>query len=146
MQCPPTPGPGVNRMNPNGFVAAASMTSQTSRPIRSHSSASWLTNAMLTLRKTFSRSFASSAASGDDSSTTWSLIVASSAAARCVASGVVAPTSRGTPLRRAGRIARVDALGGEGEVEVRRRRSARSARAPRGTDRSSCRGTSSTGG
>ena len=76
MQWPPTPGPGVNRMNPNGFVAAASMTSQTSRPIRSHSSASWFTSAMLTLRKTFSRSFASSAASGDESSRTLSLIVA----------------------------------------------------------------------
>ena len=98
MQCPPTPGPGVNFMNPNGFVAAALMTSQTSRPIRSHSSASWLTNAMLTLRKTFSRSFASSAASGDDSSTTWSLMLRSSAAARFVACGVVAPTRRGTPF------------------------------------------------
>ena len=66
MQWPPTPGPGVKRMNPNGLVAAASMTSQTSRPIRSHSSASWLTNAMLMLRKTFSSSFAISAASGDE--------------------------------------------------------------------------------
>ena len=81
------PGPGVNFMNPNGFVAAALMTSQTSRPIRSHSSASWLTNAMLTLRKTFSRSFASSAASGEDSSTTWSLMLRRSAAARVVACG-----------------------------------------------------------
>ena len=98
MQCPPTPGPGVKRMNPNGFVAAASMTSQTSRPIRSHSSASWLTNAMFTFRKTFSRSLASSAASGEDSSMTLSLIRPSSAAARCVAAGVVAPTSRGTPF------------------------------------------------
>ena len=98
MQCPPTPGPGVNFMNPNGFVAAALMTSQTSRPIRSHSSASWFTNAMLMLRKTFSRSFASSAASGDDSSTTWSLMLRSSAAARVVACGVVAPTRRGTPF------------------------------------------------
>jgi hypothetical protein len=50
MQWPPTPGPGVKRMKPNGFVAAASMTSQTSRPIRSQSSASWLTSAMLTFR------------------------------------------------------------------------------------------------
>ena len=59
---------------PNGFVAAASMTSQTSTPIRSHSRASWLTSAMLTLRKTFSRSFASSAASGETSWMTRSLI------------------------------------------------------------------------
>ena len=96
MQWPPTPGPGVKRMKPNGFVAAASMTSHTSRPIRSHSRASWLTNAMLTLRKTFSRSFASSAASGEDSSTTWSLMQRRSAAARVVAVGVMPPTRRGT--------------------------------------------------
>ena len=105
-------------MNPNGLVAAALMTSQTSRPIRSHSSASWLTNAMLTLRKTFSSSLASSAASGDDSVTTWSLMLRSSAAARSVAAGVVAPTRRGTPLLALAGIARVDPLGGEGEVEV----------------------------
>ena len=105
-------------MNPNGFVAAALMTSQTSRPIRSHSSASWFTNAMLTLRKTFSRSFASSAASGDDSSTTWSLMLRSRAAARFVACGVVAPTRRGTPFEALAGIAGVHPLGREGEVEV----------------------------
>ena len=98
MQWPPTPGPGVKRMKPNGLVAAASMTSQTSRPIRSHSRASWLTSAMLTFRKTFSRSLASSAASGDESSTTWSLMRRSSAAARAVLCGVVPPTSRGIVL------------------------------------------------
>ena len=74
------------------------MTSQTSRSIRSQSSASWLTNAMLTLRKTFSSSLASSAASGEESGSTWSLISPSSAAARFVAAGVVAPTRRGTFL------------------------------------------------
>ena len=31
-QWPPTPGPGVNFMKPNGFVAAMSMTDQTSIP------------------------------------------------------------------------------------------------------------------
>ena len=51
-------------MNPNGFVAAASTTSQTSMSIRSQSCASSLTSAMLTERKMFSRSFVSSAASG----------------------------------------------------------------------------------
>ncbi len=85
-------------MNPNGLVAAASMTSQTSRSIRSHSRASWFTKAMLMLRKTFSSSLASSAASGEDSGITRSLIRRSRAAARSVASGVVAPTRRGTPL------------------------------------------------
>ena len=53
-------------MNPNGFVAAASTTSQTSTPIRSHSCASSLTSAMFTERKMFSSSFTSSAASGEE--------------------------------------------------------------------------------
>ena len=57
-------------MNPNGFVAAASMISQMSSPIRSQSCASSLTSAMLTERKMFSSSFVSSAASGDETSTT----------------------------------------------------------------------------
>ena len=35
MQWPPRPGPGLKRMKPNGFVAAASTTSQMSIPIRS---------------------------------------------------------------------------------------------------------------
>src|SRR4026209_2703343 len=74
-------------MNPNGFVAAALMTSQTSRPIRSHSSASWFTNAMFTLRNTFSSNLLSSAASGELISMTLSLMVASSAAARFGAAG-----------------------------------------------------------
>ena len=70
MQWPPTPGPGRKRMKPNGLVAAASMTSQTSTPIRSQSIASSLTSAMLTLRKTFSSSFAVSATRGLDTGTT----------------------------------------------------------------------------
>ncbi len=64
MQCPPSPGPGLNDMKPNGFVAAASITSQTSISIRSQSCASSLTSAMFTERKMFSSSFVSSAASG----------------------------------------------------------------------------------
>ena len=51
-------------MKPYGFVAAASTTSQTSIPIRSQSTASSLTSAMLTERKMFSSSFVISAASG----------------------------------------------------------------------------------
>ena len=94
------------------------MTSQTSRPIRSQSSASWLTRAMLTLRKTFSRSFASSAASGDESSMTLSLMRRRSAAARLVAAGVVAADQARHALRGAGRVAGVDPLRREGEVEV----------------------------
>ena len=57
------PGPGSKRMKPNGLVAAASMTSQMSMPIRSASRASSLTSAMLTERKMFSSSFAISAIS-----------------------------------------------------------------------------------
>ena len=98
MQWPPTPGPGVNFMNPNGLVAAALMTSQTSRPIRSQSRARLLTNAMFTFRKTFSSSLDSSAASGEVIVTTCSLMFRSSAAARSVPASVVAPTSLGTPL------------------------------------------------
>ena len=64
MQWPPTPGPGVKGMKPNGLLEAASMTSQMSMPMRSHSSASSLTRAMLTLRKVFSSSLVSSAARG----------------------------------------------------------------------------------
>ena len=61
-------------MNPNGFVAAASATSQTSMSIRSQRIASSLTSAMLTERKMFSSSFANSAASGVETGTTWSQI------------------------------------------------------------------------
>ena len=61
-------------MNPNGFVAAASTTSQTLIPIRSQSCASSLTRAMFTERKMFSSSLLSSAISGEETSTTSSQI------------------------------------------------------------------------
>ena len=48
-------------MNPNGLVAAASMTSQTLMPMRSHMSAISLTRPMLIMRKVFSSSFTISA-------------------------------------------------------------------------------------
>ena len=48
-------------MKPNGLLAAASMTSQTSTPRRSHMSATSLTRPMFTLRKVFSSSFTISA-------------------------------------------------------------------------------------
>ena len=56
-------------MNPYGFVAAASVTSQMSMPMRSHRIASSLTSAMFTERNTFSSSLVSSAASGVETST-----------------------------------------------------------------------------
>ena len=64
MQCPPRPGPGRNFMKPNGFVAAASITSHTSTPSLSQTIAISLTSPMFTLRKVFSSSLTSSAASG----------------------------------------------------------------------------------
>jgi hypothetical protein len=63
------PGPGSKRMNPYGFVDAAATTSQMSIPMRSVSSASSLTSAILTARKMFSSSFVSSAASGEETLT-----------------------------------------------------------------------------
>ena len=50
MQCPPKPGPGWNAWKPKGLVAAAPMTSWTSRSIRWQMTLSSLTKAMFTLR------------------------------------------------------------------------------------------------
>ena len=96
MQWPPRPGPGWKLMNPNGFVAAASTTSQTSIPIRSQSCASSLTSAMFTERKMFSSSFVSSAASGEDTGWTVSTTPPYSSAARRVDSSLMPPTIFGT--------------------------------------------------
>ncbi len=57
-------------MNPNGLVAAASMTSQAEMLSRPHTSASSLASAMLTCRKVFSYSFTISATVGEETSTT----------------------------------------------------------------------------
>ena len=92
MQWPPTPGPGVNFMKPNGFVAAASITSHTSTPSLSHTIAISLTSPMFTLRKVFSRIFTSSAASVDDTGTRCSIAGWYSAAATCRHAGVMPPT------------------------------------------------------
>ena len=72
-QWPPSPGPGVNFMNPNGFVAAASTTSQMSTPSRSAIWAVSFTSPMFTARKVFSRSLTVSATSGEDTGTTVSM-------------------------------------------------------------------------
>ena len=60
-------------MNPNGFVFAASTTSQTSMPIRSHISASSLTRPMLTARNVFSSSLTISATRVELTGTTVSI-------------------------------------------------------------------------
>ena len=96
MQWPPRPGPGLKLMKPNGFVAAASTTSQTSIPIRSQSCASSLTSAMLTERKMFSSSFVSSADSGEETRWTVSTARPYSSAARSVQASVIPPTTFGT--------------------------------------------------
>ena len=83
-------------MNPNGFVAAASTTSQMSICIRSQRIASSLTSAMLTERKMFSRSFVSSAASGVETRWIVSIALPYSSAARSVQAGVIPPTTFGT--------------------------------------------------
>ena len=69
MQCPPIPGPGVNFMKPNGFVAAASITSQTFTPSLSQTICISFTSPMFTERKVFSSSFTSSAVSVLDTGT-----------------------------------------------------------------------------
>ena len=86
------PGPGLNLMKPYGLVAAASTTSQTSIPMRSQSIASSLTIAMLTDRKTFSRSFDSSAASSVETSTISSQTGRYRSTARSRQRGVSPPT------------------------------------------------------
>ena len=73
-------------------MAAASTTSHTSMPMRSHSIASSLTSAMFTERKTFSSSLASSAGSGEETSTTSSHTSRYSSTARTRQSGVSPPT------------------------------------------------------
>ena len=95
MQWPPRPGPGLNDMNPNGLVAAASTTSQTSIPIRSQSCASSLTSAMLTERKMFSSSFVSSAASAVETRWTSSTAPAVELAAASVEASSIPPTTFG---------------------------------------------------
>ena len=92
MQWPPRPGPGLKDMKPNGFVAAASTTSQTSMPIRSQSCASSFTSAMFTERKMFSSSFVSSAASGVDTTCTSSTALRYSAAAASAEASSTPPT------------------------------------------------------
>ena len=95
MQCPPRPGPGVNFMKPNGLLAAASITSQTSTPIRSHMIAISLTSPMLIMRKVFSSSFAISAVSADDTTWIFCMAPAYQAAATSVHDGVIPPTTFG---------------------------------------------------
>ena len=71
-QWPPTPGPGVKRMYPNGFVEAASIAFHTSTPRSPANIASSLTSAMFTWRNVFSSSLTSSASAVESTGTTFS--------------------------------------------------------------------------
>ena len=138
------PGPGSKRMKPKGLVAAASMTSQTSISSRSQSCASSLTRAMLTERKMFSSSFASSAGSGPESDD--DLVADLAVELRGPLGALVGQAAddlRGGADRVVG-AARVDPLGREGEVEVARRPSCPTPRGSAAGARGWCPGRSST--
>ena len=144
MQWPPRPGPGLKLMKPNGLVAAASATSQTSMPMRSQSIAISFMSAMLTERKMFSSSLVSSAASGEE---TRHERVDGRRVDRRRALGAGRREAADDLRRRAHRVvgaARVDALGRHGEVEVAARLEARGAPGSAAAPRASCRDRSST--
>ena len=128
MQWPPRPGPGVKRMKPNGLVAAASTTSQTSTPMRSQSIAISFMSAMLTERKMFSSSFASSAVSGAETGTSVSTALRVERHGALGAGRREAADDLGHRAHGVVGAARVDALGRHGEVEVARRPSRPEAR------------------
>src|SRR6266568_1727531 len=65
MQCPPTPGPGLKGMNPNGLVAAASITSHRFTPSSWQNTAISLTKAIFTWRKVFFRARPQASRRGD---------------------------------------------------------------------------------
>ena len=85
-------------MNANGLVLAASMTSQTLTPNRSHNNAISLMKLMLMKRKVFSTSLASSAISGELTGTTSSMHAAYRRQPSRVDSGPLPPTILGVFL------------------------------------------------
>ena len=124
-------------MKPKGLVLAASITSQTSMPIRSSIIFISLTSAMLTARKMFSSSLAASATSGEETGTTLSIAarVERRPPPRATAASMP-PTTLGMVWVLKSAVARVLALGREGEEEVL---PALRARSPRGRGSSSSR-------
>src|SRR5215471_13444120 len=83
-------------MKPNGLVAAACTTSQTSTPSRSHINAISLASPMLTARNVFSSSFTISATCGELTGTMRSMADEYNAPASAVDSGSTPPTTFGT--------------------------------------------------
>ncbi len=82
-------------MKPKGLVAAASITSQVSRPRRAHMSATSLTRPTLTARKVFSSSLTISALSVDDTGTSVSMKLPYIARASARLTGEIAPSTLG---------------------------------------------------
>ena len=84
-------------MKPNGLVAAAFTTSQTSTPMRSHIIAISLTSPMFTARKVFSSSFTISATCDELTGTTRSIADVRTARQRASSTrGSMPPTTFGT--------------------------------------------------
>ena len=81
-------------MNPNGLVAAASMTSHTSMPSLLHIMASSFAMPMFTARKVFSSSLTISAVAGDDTGITCDHFEYRAVASR-VQAGVTPPITFG---------------------------------------------------
>ena len=108
----------MNFIKPNGLVAAASITSHTSTPRRSHMIASSLTRPMLIMRKVFSSSFAISAASAEETVTTVLIAPSYQAVATSTAGFGDAAHHLGRVDRGPVFAARVHALGGEAEEPV----------------------------
>lgn len=73
MQRPPSPGPGVNHMYPNSLEAAASMTSQASRPSLSDMRSTSCARPIFTVLNLFSSSLTISADFADETGTTVSI-------------------------------------------------------------------------
>ena len=82
-------------MKPKGLVAAPSIISQMSRPMRRQSCFSSFTSAMFTQRKIFSSSFTISAARVELTGTTFETICAYNATAARPLAGLIPPTTFG---------------------------------------------------
>ena len=105
-------------MKANGLVLAASITSQTLTPRRSHNNAISLMKLMLMNRKVFSTSLASSAISGELTGTTSSIHASIQKAAQSGRFGARTADDLGRVLHRKARVARVDSLGCKDQKEV----------------------------
>ena len=105
-------------MKPKGLVAAPSITSQTSMSMASHIRAISLTSPMFTLRKVFSSSLTVSATRTDETGTTVSITCEYRARGHLGAGGRHAADHLGDVHGVEVRVARIDALGREGQEEI----------------------------